>query len=73
MVTEKYFCYDPPGPCQPSYLKLLSTSNLGTRKFFSTLNQQYSNLALKNKWNNILNIDLDEKDWINIYKVDSGL
>ena len=58
-----------PRPCQPSYLKLLSTSNSGTRKFYSILNQQYNNLALKNKWNNILNIDLDENDWINIYKV----
>ena len=56
-------------PCQPSYLKLLSTSNSGTRKFYSILNQQYNNLALKIKWNNILNIDLDENDWINIYKV----
>ena len=52
----------------PSYLKLLS-SNLGTRKFYSFLNKQYNNLALKNKWNNILNTDLDEKDLINIYKV----
>ena len=58
-----------PRPCQPFYLKLLSTSNSRTRKFYSILNQQYNNLALKNKWNNILNIDLDENDWINIYKV----
>ena len=58
-----------PRLCQPSYPKLLSPSNSGTRKFYSILNQQYNSFALKNKWNNILNTDLDEKDWINIYKV----
>ena len=57
-----------PRPCQPSYLKLLSPSNSETKTFNSILNQQYNNLRLKNKWNNILNTDLIEKDWIN-YKV----
>ena len=57
-LYEKFqdFSYDP-------------SKTVSARKFYSILNQQYNNLSLKNKWNNILNTDLDEKDGINIYKV----
>ena len=33
------------------------------------MTQQYNSVNLKNKWSMILKIELDENDWINIYKV----
>ena len=33
------------------------------------LNKPYNNVTLKNKWATTLNMNLDEKDWINIFKV----
>ena len=56
----KWFSY-------PSFFNLCQTfpiKCLQNQKMFTG-----NNLALKNKWNNILNTGLDEKDWINILKV----
>ena len=57
----------PSRPYLPPYLKLLSNSKWAS--FYNILNKQYNNVTLKTKWDTILNINLAEKDWTNIYKV----
>ena len=51
----------------PPYLNLLANS--ASASFYNILNKQYNNITLKTKWATILSIDLDEKDWVNIYRV----
>ena len=55
-------------PVLPSYLKVLLSRVKGLKYFYKTLNDQYKNLSLRNKWNNVLNTTINDDTWNKIFK-----
>ena len=50
------------------YLKQLTKSKTSSKHFYHTLSCQFVNENLRNKWNCVLNITLDDNSWDKIYK-----
>ena len=55
-------------PVLPSYLKILLSQVKGSKYFYKTLNGQYKNLSLRNKWNNVLNTTINDDEWNKIFR-----
>ena len=55
-------------PVLPSYLKILLNHVKGLKYFYETLNDQYKNLSLRNKWNNVLNTTINYDEWNKIFR-----
>ena len=50
------------------HLKYLTNSKISSRYFYQTLNCQFINEKLRNTWNHVLSITLDDNKWNKIYK-----
>ena len=55
-------------PSIPSHIKILFKSPKGSQDFYKLLNITDSELSVKTKWHNILNINIDNETWTDIFK-----
>ena len=58
-----------PRPFLPPMLKILLSKNKGCRQFYNIMHKDVLNLTTRNKWCANLNIDLNENDWKDVYKI----
>ena len=47
---------------------ILKSTNESGKYFYETLNDQYKNLSLRNKWNNVLNTTINDDEWNKIFR-----
>ena len=52
----------------PPYLKIILSQVKGSKYFYEILNNQYKNLSLQNKWNNVLNTIIKDDEWNKIFR-----
>ena len=56
-------------PVFSPYLRMLTSHKEGSKFFYETLNFQFKNEKLRDKWNNILDTTIKDNDWDKIDKI----
>ena len=58
-----------PRPIIPPHLRILTSRKKASKHSYETLNCQFINQELRNKWNNILKQTINDDEWNKIYKI----